>query len=823
MPRPTRLLALLVLPGLVLATLVATAAPVISAQQRNSLDGVCAGTTAALTASSQQSGALLYDTTGAVPAEHDELPSTLRASSVAGAGLVLCVTNTETQLEVCNFSLFTFARIRLDQDVRVVSVRNPAVTVAATRLQGSAPPACNNVGSVSASTVAVRGSKPTTATLVLFLDANGINAGDNDGDGHTNLAELILGLDPANAAIPGALALVTANNSSALNASSDEAITVKLTFKPGAHNGTMTDYYLWAETQSGIYSYIHPGQFIPTPQPQRSVRAKAQTLADYPVLQFQQLPAGDYVLHFEARIDGVPTFASSASLTIATGTWQFTDVSAAAGLTHTQGYSTSGADISRDRQLMAAGVAAGDYDKDGWVDLYVTRGSIGPNLLYRNRGNGTFEDRAVAAGVALTGEYAGATFADYDGDGWLDLLVSGINTTTLPVLFRNNHDGTFTNTTTGAGIPFISQSMGSTFADYDRDGDLDFWMTHWTASTQQKYLFRNADGVFTDVSVAAGIPNNLMGDYTVNFADINNDSWPDILVAADFSTSQVYLNQKNGTFSNATTNVVRGSKLGGSGDENGMGAAVGDYDNDLDLDWFVSSIFDTRTGAGQTGLTWGTTGNRLDNNQNNGNLTDFTTFTGTREGGWGWGSCFADFNNDRFLDLFQVNGYSSFNAFTTAPFEQDASRLFINDHEGRFVEQSALHGIDDRKQGRGIVCFDYDRDGDVDIFVANNEQKPLLYENRGLTTSRAHWLHVRIAGEQLNSEAIGARIYVAAGGTTQMRELTAGSNYMSQNPVIGYFGLGAATSVDSVRVVWPSGAERTLTNVGADQVIYITQ
>jgi hypothetical protein len=822
MSLPARLLALLFLPGLLLVSLGASAAPVISAQQRNSLDRICAGTGAALGASSLQSGVVLYDTTGSVPATHDELPAALRAAAFANAGLVLCITARETTLEACNNIFFSFIRIRVDQDVRVVSVRDPANTLASTRLQGSAPPTCNNVGSVPASTTAVRGDKPTSAALLQFLDASNINTGDNDKDGHANLAELIQGFDIGNAAIPGALVVVTANNSSALGATTDEAVTVKLSFMPGAHNGKMTDYYLWAETDSGNYSYIYPDQLVASAQPQLSVRAPAQTLADFPVLQFQQLPAGDYTLHFEARIDGVATYASTASLAITTSNWQFAEVSTAAGLTHTHGYNIVGSDISRDRQYMAAGVAAGDYDKDGWVDLYVTRGSIGPNLLYRNRGDGTFENRALAAGVALSGEYSGATFADYDGDGWLDLLVSGINTTTQPVLFRNNRDGSFTNNTSAAGIPIVSQSMGSTFADYDRDGDLDFWMTHWTASSQQKYLWRNTNGVFADVSAAAGIPNNLMGDYTVNFADINNDGWPDILVAADFSTSQVYLNQKNGTFANATTNVIRGSKLGGTGDENGMGAAVGDYDNDLDLDWFVSSIFDDRSGAGQSGLTWGTTGNRLYNNQG-GTFADFTTFTGTREGGWGWGSCFADFNNDGFLDLFQVNGYDSADGFSTAPFEQDPSRLFINDREGHFVEQSALLGIDDRKQGRGIVCFDYDRDGDLDIFVANNEQKPLLYENRGLGASRAHWLHVRIAGEQLNSEGIGARIYVSTGATTQMRELTAGSNFMSQNPVLGYFGLGTATSVDSVRVVWPSGVERTLDNVDADQILYVTQ
>ncbi|MES2603821.1 MAG: CRTAC1 family protein, partial [Pseudomonadota bacterium] len=221
----------------------------------------------------------------------------------------------------------------------------------------------------------------------------------------------------------------------------------------------------------------------------------------------------------------------------------------------------------------------------------------------------------------------------------------------------------------------------------------------------------------------------------------------------------------------------------------------------------------------QLGITWGVTGNRFYNNRGDGSFADVTDITGTRSGGWGWGACFADFNNDGWLDLFHVNGYeSSLNNQSPFPFRNDPSRLFINDHQGGFRERAVELGIADNKQGRGLVCFDYDRDGDVDIFVANNEQAPLLYENRGL---HQHWLQVKVGGEQQNSEAIGARVYLTVNGVTQLRELNAGSNFMSQNPVIAHFGIGKAVSVDEVRVVWPSGATRTLTGVGVDQVLLI--
>lgn len=498
--------------------------------------------------------------------------------------------------------------------------------------------------------------------------------------------------------------------------------------------------------------------------------------------------------------------------------WQFNEVSNLAGINHVHGYLESdidNTDPSYERILQGGGVATGDYDQDGWMDIYVTAGSAGPNRLYRNRGDGTFEDIAEAAGVAFTGRKdAGATFADVDGDGWPDLFLGGVNGTP-PLLLRNNQDGTFTDVTGESGLGNISNAYSASFADFDNDGDLDVYISHWNDSHQGNYLFQNdGTGVFTDISAQAGIPNGLMADYTPIFADINNDGWLDLLVAADYNTSQVFINNGDGTFRLATdSNVIT--------DDNGMGASAGDYDNDGDIDWFVTSIFDPN-GLPDSEFTQGAaeaTGNRLYRNKGDGTFEDVTEVSGVRFGSWGWGSCFADFNNDGLLDLFHVNGYVTGNFNNNASFLTDESRLFINNGDGTFEGYRQDLNLVDRGQGRGLACFDYDLDGDIDIFVANNQQAPALYRNDG--GNDQNFLHIRVGGEALNLEAIGARVTIVTGQMSQIREIRAGNNFISNNPAEAYFGVGKHAVIDEVRITWPSGEEKILTNVKANQMLTI--
>jgi hypothetical protein len=492
--------------------------------------------------------------------------------------------------------------------------------------------------------------------------------------------------------------------------------------------------------------------------------------------------------------------------------WTFTDVSVAAGLDYEHGYLVPlmAEDGSYDeRRAVGGGVAAGDYDRDGWIDLFVVHGDVGPDLLLRNRGDGTFEEVGGNAGVGSVGRFgAGPTFADVDGDGWLDLFVGGVKETPL-LFFRNRGDGTFEERSASLGLAITRETQSAAFGDYDRDGDLDLALTHWsqelTPGESTQTLWRN-DGAagFVDVSEASGIAPVLRSlffdlspsfgndySFTPNFVDLDDDGFPELLIACDFGTSRVFHNEGDGTFTDATNPAV-------ITDENGMGAAIGDVDNDGRLDWFVSSIWDP---DGVAEGRWGVTGNRLYRGLSGGAFEDVTESAGVRQGYWGWGATLGDLDNDGDLDLFHVNGWASSGDGDTGAFYMDASRLFIASPPGVFVERSVELGIVDTGQGRGVVSFDYDRDGDLDLFVANNVGPLRLFRNDG---EHGGFLEITLLGRPPNTDAIGSYVWMTTAAGRQLRVVRAGSNFVSQDPTVVHVGLGTSPQAD-VEVRWPNG------------------
>ena len=523
---------------------------------------------------------------------------------------------------------------------------------------------------------------------------------------------------------------------------------------------------------------------------------------------------------------------------------RFIDVTAASGIDFEVGF-TSVPGVFDLSNITFGGAAAGDYDSDGDIDVFITAGNLGPNRLYENVGNLTFIDVASAAGIAYTQSsgqnyrHSGPTFADLDGDGDLDLFLGGI-ATNPSLIFRNNGDKTFSNVTSSSGIDALQaeQNVSAAFGDYDLDGDLDMFVAHWgtersySSPGDTEHLWRNdtdANGIrFTSASVSSGIAPDILTaadpfvqwsavsradwTFTPTFARINDDLYPDLLSVADYNMTKIFLNNRDNTFSNATNvSVIT--------DDNGMGSAVGDYDNDGDLDWFVSSIL-ARPGSNvASDPAQRSVGNRLYRNDN-GIFSDVTEDAGVADGGWGWGSCFLDFENDGDLDIYHTNGYPLFGSW--GDFNTDRSRAFVSDGAGQFEDRALSLGLADTAQGRGVVCADFDNDGDVDILQLHDDSpvSASLWENR---QGNSNYLRVILRGLPPNTEAAGARITAQIGSTTQMREITIGSNYTSQNPTVQIFGLAFSTSIDELTVEWPDGiTSPAMTNVLANQTLTLT-
>ena len=518
---------------------------------------------------------------------------------------------------------------------------------------------------------------------------------------------------------------------------------------------------------------------------------------------------------------------------------QFTEATAELGIQfrHTNGESGEKYFI----EPIGSGVALFDFDNDGDLDLYFVNGSDLPgvtsplpptNRLYRNDGD-IFTDVTVEASVGDTGYGLGCCVGDYNNDGFTDLYVTnfGVN-----VLYHNNGDSTFTNVTESAGVGGNQFSSGCAFVDLDADGYLDLYVVNYvqfdlgtnpecTRQGVRTYctpealqgavdiLYRNnGDGAFTDVIAKSGISGANGKGLGVVCGDIDNDGDLDIFVANDTTPNFLYRNDSDTAIQMIEDALFAGVALSEEGRAySGMGANLGDFDNDGYLDIVITNFQD------QT--------NSLYHNAQSGFFNEMSFAKGIGERSLpylAWGVDFVDFNNDGWLDLFVANGHLDDNVAEIDPIGTYAqpNQLFLSNGGINFVESVDV-AIANRKVSRGTAFGDIDNDGDVDIVVSNLKDTPTVLRNEGDNASR--WLSVKLVGTHCNRDAIGARVTVVSGDLTQIREVKSSSGYLSQNDLRLHFGLGDATRIDKLIVRWLCGKVQTLQDVETNQVLVISE
>lgn len=526
---------------------------------------------------------------------------------------------------------------------------------------------------------------------------------------------------------------------------------------------------------------------------------------------------------------------------------RFVDIAAPAGLKHPVIY---GGEEKKTYILETVGCGAAffDFDNDGWLDIFLMSGTRlenppaeATNRLYRNNKDGTFTDVTDKAGLRRTGWGGSVTAGDFDNDGFTDLFLTywGEN-----ALYRNKGDGTFAEVTEKAGLLHKENRYGSgaAFIDYDRDGDLDLFVANYLVfdpkrvpkpgesgnctwkgmpvncgprglpPAKHSFYRNNGDGTFTDVSGPSGIAK-VGGSYamTAVAADFDNDGWPDIYVACDSTPSFFFRNNRDGTFSES--GLERGIALNEDGMEQaGMGVGVGDFNLDGHLDILKTHFADDT--------------NILYRNDGKGNFDDVTIASGlgveTRFISWGAG--IQDLDNDGWPDLFIATGnvYPEIEKkISSYPFKTPRL-IFRALGNGRFEEliEEAGPGIAAAHSSRGAAFGDFDNDGDLDILIVNLNEPPSLLRN-DLKAPR-HWLMVKLEGSKSNRSAIHSRVTVRYGGRTQTQEVLSQASYYSVNDWRLHFGLGQAATAD-VEIRWPDGAVQKLTGVKADQILTVKQ
>ena len=501
-------------------------------------------------------------------------------------------------------------------------------------------------------------------------------------------------------------------------------------------------------------------------------------------------------------------------------------------------------------ESMSGGVLLIDYDRDGWPDIYFTNAPTvamalkhekARGALYHNNHNGTFTDVTDKAGIATPCFANGGAVGDYNNDGWPDLYITCLGGN---VLYRNNGDGTFTDVTAKAGVADGRNSTGAAFGDYDNDGFLDLMVTNYVdfrlddlptfgklpictyrgldvqcgprglKGAGDALFHNNGDGTFTDVSKKAGV-DDPHGYYGLGLAwvDFNNTGRPDLFVANDATPNYLYKNEGNGKFSEI--GLESGTAVSEDGAEQAcMGVAIGDYLHNGRPDILVTNFeneYDT-----------------LYRNNGNWEFDDVSYKSGEALPSLPlvkWGDAFVDIDNDGWLDLFVVAGhvYPQVASLPSGATYAEPKLLQLNQRDGTFCDANSQAGpaILEKTVARGLAVGDLFNDGNVDLVIENIDGPPIVLRNRGVPGT--HWISFELAGTKTNRLGIGARLKITSNGMTQTGDVRSGGSYLSQNDLRVHFGLGSATKVDEVEIRWPSGTIDVLRNLAADQFYAVVE
>ena len=519
---------------------------------------------------------------------------------------------------------------------------------------------------------------------------------------------------------------------------------------------------------------------------------------------------------------------------------QFTDITLKAGIHFQHSFDAAKRYIP---ESMAGGVLLIDYDRDGWLDIYFTnsptvemmqRGMKARSALYRNNHDGTFTDVTDKAGVAYPCAAMGGAVGDYNNDGWPDMYITCLGAN---VLYRNNGDNTFTDVAENAKVTDGRWSTGAAFADYDGDGNLDLMVANYVAldlhqlpepgsSSTCTYrgiavqcgphglkgagdaLFHNCgDGTFTDVSKTTGT-NDPAGYFGLGvlWADFDGSGRPSLFVANDSTPNDLYRNQGHGQFEEIA--LPAGVAVNGEGKEQAnMGVTAGDYLHNGRQSIYITTFSDEEK--------------PLYRNDGNAEFSEVAATSLPEQSSiplLGWGTAFVDLDNDGWLDLLTVYGhvYPQVDSLKNSAGYREPKTVYLNQRNGSFCDASISAGeaIKLFSAARGLAVGDLFNDGHMDAVIENIDGSPLLLKNDGV--KETHWISFELAGTKSNRSAIGAKVTLRAGGMTQTQEIRSGGSYLSQSDLRAHFGLASATTIDEATIRWPSGQVDVLNHLRAD-------